>query len=156
MLRLQAHAAPGQARATLAVAVIAYAGCFRLGEVVPVATFDPRKHLRAVDLAFGPHDAFISLQMRATNTQTGKKKGFSVDTMDPDAVSADPATREAFRKRLCADYARHEGWSTEHTVVEFDSKIKLPEAKEYVCPCPRPRVRALSPCRVRGLMLART
>ncbi len=39
MLRLQAHAAPGQARATLAAAVITYAGCFRLGRrTVPVAT----------------------------------------------------------------------------------------------------------------------
>ena len=72
--------------------------------------------------------------MSGTHTQTGEKNGLSVETRDDDAVSADPVARERFRRGVCFDCARRQGWPLEHAVVEYDSKILLPEEKEYVSP----------------------
>jgi hypothetical protein len=71
VLALQAHAAPGPAQAVLAAIVVTYAGCFRLGEVIPVAALNPREQLRIADLRFGPHDENITLQVRVTKTSVG-------------------------------------------------------------------------------------
>ena len=74
----------------------------------------------------------LGIEMHAVQRQTKAHAVVFVDTVDMDAVSADPVCRERFRRGVRFDYATQEGWPLEHTAVEYGTAIRLPEAHTCV------------------------
>ena len=64
----------------------------------------------------------IEIRIEYYNTKTGETGSASVETNDPDAVSANPKLRDMWRLRVQKEKAEEEGWALEDTLVVVDEE----------------------------------